>query len=309
MGLHFHIHLPHLRVPHIDVGKALSTIEHNVGRDMGKLGHDLKTVEKDLGKLANKVERALSEGAVFIARELGVGLSLAEQILTAMALAIGQTILVLRPLRPHEIQTAQPVFRGTVPLNRVLISPISGTSGRPFTVPGTLIMTLMYTSGLLIPGVNTVLPVLFGAALLESLYNKYVIFLGPQGYQNALNHPFDYAAEFPYPGQTFIHELTHVWQGHNQAFPWDYVYHSIANQCVMGTNAAYSYNVTNQPNWNSLHVEAQARVVQNWFANGSPRRGILYAYVVSNIQAASPNGPTQFIYDLGEPGPGLVDNG
>jgi len=307
MGLHFHIHLPHIRVPHIDVGKALSTIEHDVGRDMGKLGDDLKTVEKDLGKLANKVERVLSEGAGFIARDLGVSLSLAEQIFTAIALAIGQTILVLRPLRPHEIQTAQPVFRGTVPLNRVLISPLSGVSSRPFTVPGTLIMTVMYTSGFLIPGVNTVL---LGAALLESLYDKYVIFLGPQGYQNALNHPFDSQSQFgPRAGQTFIHELTHVWQGHNQAFPWDYVYNSIVNQCMMGTNAAYSYNVKNQPAWNSLHVEAQARVVQNWFANGSPPRGILYAYVVSNIQAASPNGPTQFIYDAGEPGPDTVDNG
>jgi hypothetical protein len=307
MGLHFHVHLPHFRVPHIDVGKALSTIEHDVGRDMGKLGHDLKTVEKDLGKLANKVERALSEGAAFIARELGVGLSLAEQILTAMALAIGQTVLVLRPLRPNEIQTAQPVFLGTLPLNRVLISPLSGASSRPFTVPGTLIMTVMYTSGFLIPGVNSVL---LGAALLESLYDKYVIFLGPQGYRNALNHPFDTESEFPYPGQTFIHELTHVWQGHNQAFPWDYVYHSIVNQCMMGTSA-YSYNVTNQPAWNSLHVEAQARVVQNWFANGSPTYGTLYAYVVSNIQAASPNGPTQFIYPppAGQSDPGLVDTG
>jgi hypothetical protein len=112
-------------------------------------------------------------------------------------------------------------------------------------------------------------------------------------------------------GQTFIHELTHVWQGHNQAFPWDYVYHSIANQCVMGTSAAYSYDVTNQPAWNSLHVEAQARVVQNWFANGSPAYGTLYSYVVSNIQAASPNGPTQPIIPppAGQSDPGLVDNG
>jgi hypothetical protein len=320
----FHIHFPHIHLPHVDLGKALKGVEHDVSGLEHKIEHEVASAARAVGKEARVVERAVGRAVVTMAKKVGhlskeaehwlaagvgflghdimVAMRIPAHILQEIALAIGETVLQMRPLRRAEIDKAGTVYQHTVPYNRVLISRLSGASSRPFTVPGSLVMTATATAALFVPGVGTVF---LSAEVLAGLYDKYVIFLGPQGYQNALNHPFDQKSPFPGAGQTFIHELTHVWQGHNQAFPWEYVYNSCKDQCMMGSSA-YDYDVTNQPPWKSLHVEAQARLVQNWFALRMPAYGTLYSYVRDNVRGVAPNGATHFTPPPpGQPDPGL----
>jgi hypothetical protein len=116
-------------------------------------------------------------------------------------------------------------------------------------------------------------------------------------------------------GATLIHELTHVWQGHNNAFPWGYVADSIAMQCMLG-GRSYAYVPGDQ--WSSYHAEPQAQIVEDWYnahANGRmlPPNGVVprqfaatansyyptiaeayYAYIHCNVQRGQPYAPTVF---------------
>ncbi len=140
----------------------------------------------------------------------------------------------VRPLRPHEKEVAQEVFLGSVPLDRVVLSSLSGLGGRPFTVPVSLIGSLPLT--LALPGFGALLAV---ANISGNLVDKYVICIGPDGYRDPFNFPGTFGVVAG-SGATLIHELTHVWQGHNNAFPWGYVADSIAMQCMLG-GRSYAY--------------------------------------------------------------------
>ena len=261
------------------IGHAVDVGAHSVGKEVGHLAHEVGqaagAVGKEVGHLAHEVEHDVGAGVGFVGHEIGVGLHLAGHVLVKAAEAAGDFVLRLRHLRPTEIQVARSVFLDTVPYERVLLIPLSGASSRPFTVPGTFLMTATGAVAQLIPGIGSLF---LASELLAGLYNKYVIFIGSEGYQDALHHPFDEV-----PGQVLIHELTHVWQGHNSGFSWDYVYHSIKDQCFMG-GSAYNYNVTGHPAWDSLRVESQARVVDQWFEHKSPTYGTLFSYVRDNIR-------------------------
>jgi hypothetical protein len=96
------------------------------------------------------------------------------------------------------------------------------------------------------------------------LLDKYIIFLGRDGYRDALAPLYGWAK-----GAVFIHELTHVWQGHNQAFPWSYVCDSVVQQCMCGRGhghqGAYAYVPGDQ--WSRYHAEQQAIIVQDWYSH------------------------------------------
>jgi hypothetical protein len=92
-------------------------------------------------------------------------------------------------------------------------------------------------------------------AALGHLLDKYIIFLGNDGYRSVFTQGPG--------GSTFIHEMTHVWQGHNQSFAWTYVGNSLACQCTLGTSAAYKYTAGNQ--WTSYEAEPQAKIVEHWY--------------------------------------------
>jgi hypothetical protein len=260
-------------------------------------------VGKEVGHLAHDVEHAVGTGVGFVGHEVGTGIHLVIHTLEQVAETVGDFALRLRQLHPAEIQVAQSVFQNTIPYDRVLLIPLAGIGGRPFTIPGTLMMTGTAAASALLPGIGTFF---LAAELLAGLYDKYVIFIGADGYQDALHHPFDSAGS---PGQTLIHELTHVWQGHNGGFAWDYVYHSIKDQCQLGTSA-YNYDVAMHPGWDTLRVESQARVVDHWFSLGSPQYGTLFSYVRDNIRNTSPHGRTTFLpLRPGQTDPGLISFG
>lgn len=153
----------------------------------------------------------------------------------------GLDLLHMRYLRPQEKAVARQVFRDSVPLERVLISSLEGLNGRPFTIPGSMFMSVSLLVGFAAGGgVGALIAV--APDLMADIASKYIIFMGSDGYKDAMNHPNDDRAS----GQTLIHELTHVWQGHNNAFQWSYVFSSIWNQCQCGGNA-YSFVLKEDP--------------------------------------------------------------
>jgi hypothetical protein len=138
-----------------------------------------------------------------------------------------------RLITQREADQARKVFRETIPYGRVYVSNGLGFQQRAYTIPH---------------------PVKLGF---------YVIHIGPDGFADALggrgSNP-NRNVEF-----TFIHELTHVWQGHNNIFPWGYVCNSIWHQATEGSGA-YGYTPGNA--WGSYNVEQQAQIVMHWWQQG-----------------------------------------
>jgi hypothetical protein len=87
-----------------------------------------------------------------------------------------------------------------------------------------------------------------------AIWGHYLIHIGPTGYEDCLRVEF-----------TFIHELMHVWQGHNNLFAAGYVFKSVWHQATQGS-AAYSYTPGNE--WRSYNVEQQAQLVEDWWRMG-----------------------------------------
>jgi hypothetical protein len=245
-----------------DIGNAVGNA---VGDIVGAVGGVIKTAAGDLEDAVQIAENVfsgyiqgvgkvlLSEGVIILYVISNVELLFAELI---------QNAIGVRPLRPNEMSVAQEVFRGTVPLDRVVLASLDGIGGRPFTIPGSMIATL----ALLLPAIG---PLLAVATVVGDLADKYIIFIGPNGYRDANN--FDSAPS----GATFIHELTHVWQGHHGAFPWTYVADSAAMQCTLGGghghDGAYYYVPGDQ--WSNYHAEQQAMIVEDWYCHrGNPTK-------------------------------------
>lgn len=143
---------------------------------------------------------------------------------------------------------------------------------------------------------------------------NYVICWGdPNVYNNGADHGDQTRA-------TFIHELTHVWQGHHGYLPVGYMVGSAAAQAWSGVkdiikqgrysgwgnhrNKTYVYSMQDigKP-WSSFNVEQQANIVEDWFkksdeanADGEIIKGgnmsILdprYPYIRDNILAGKPD--------------------
>ncbi|OLE50740.1 MAG: hypothetical protein AUG51_26690 [Acidobacteria bacterium 13_1_20CM_3_53_8] len=108
----------------------------------------------------------------------------------------------------------------------------------------------------------------------------YVIHLGHDGYKNAL-------ASFGLKA-TFIHELVHVWQGHNSTFPWGFIFNSVYHQgkSILSTGSrsgAYQYTLGNK--WSDYNVEQQANIVEDWYIGGMKEKGDpAFGYIQDNIR-------------------------
>jgi hypothetical protein len=84
-----------------------------------------------------------------------------------------------------------------------------------------------------------------------------------------------------------VHELTHVWQGHNSVFALSYVINSAFHQCRGsarggGRGAAYSYSA-GLP-WRAYNAEQQAEIVEDWYEAGMPESGELWRYIRNNVR-------------------------
>jgi hypothetical protein len=159
-----------------------------------------------------------------------------------------------RGLEGWEKTMASFVFGTTIPYDKVHISGGSGAGGRPFTVPDV------------------------------SKPGHFIIYLGSQWFwRQIMNKEKVLSVEqSPTYKATLIHELSHVWQGHNSRFAWGYTLNSVWWQAHKG-GGAYRYTDWKWKNWKDYNVEQQAQIVEDWFHNGASDTDPRYRYIRDHI--------------------------
>ncbi len=172
----------------------------------------------------------LAAGAAFV---LGPAALLPAFIVGA---AVTAALVKQRHLTAAEKTFADQVFRGTLPVDRILLTNLVGLGDRPFTTPA--------------PG---------GAILVN---------LG-EGYSDPINYTGKGNAKggTNAPGELLIHELTHAWQIGNESFTPEYYCRafSTAVGTVGGDMSAYRYGPADA-SWRAFNPEQQASIVDEWFA-------------------------------------------
>jgi hypothetical protein len=115
---------------------------------------------------------------------------------------------------------------------------------------------------------------------------------------------------YPIAGQVLIHELTHAWQIEHtdisDGFVPGLMCTGIYNQTVLG-QAAYHYGRPGPP-WSSFNMEAQAAIVDQWFAGTTPpppgrNRGRCRTRP-TRTTATSPTASSRGTRSRARPGPG-----
>ncbi len=167
--------------------------------------------------------------------------------------------MATRPLRESEIELARQVFEDKLPYGKVYLA----DRYFPFNEKTRTAVTAA--------SLATFLPV--------RTLRSYTIFVGPDVYRDG--------ADGPGFRDTFIHELTHVWQGYHRKHSWEYMVESMLAQghaiITSGDrNEAYDY-VPGEP-WDSYNVEQQAHMVQDWFAGGMSEEDVLFPYIENHIR-------------------------
>jgi hypothetical protein len=163
-----------------------------------------------------------------------------------------------RLLKKSEIEFARQVFEDRLPYDRVYLS----SRFFPFN-EGTAVT---------VASLSTFVPV--------RTMRSYTIFVGPD--------VFDEGADGPRFRDTFIHELTHVWQGYHGLLGWAYMAQSMLSQGYAllthrDRNKAYLY--TTGKAWREYNVEQQAFIVQDWYLNGMREDDERFTYVARHIRA------------------------
>lgn len=104
----------------------------------------------------------------------------------------------------------------------------------------------------------------------SKMHRDYTIYWGPKVYNNGADN-VDLSLD------TFIHELTHVWQGHNEGpGVYNYMIRSLASQgwailTHLDRNQAYQYDSKNYLKWSEYNPEQQGNIVRDWFSRWSQR--------------------------------------
>ncbi len=277
------------------LGRAFHKVVHGV-ESAGKavvhgveaVGHEISKVGKEVIKGVKKVERVVVSDVDHVI----------HVVVDGVMHAVGDLIGVhMRNPTPAEWQVIQQTHRNMVPArDKIIITSVAGLQGRPFTIPGSMVMAGEAGVGALVPVLGQIALIV---SLLEHLWDKYLLNLGKGGYQNALSFwrtdfTNDITGGAGRPGSTLVHETTHVWQGYHKAFSWWYIFDSIYKQACCG-NKAYDY--TPGQNWADYHCEQQAHIVEDWWCCGGTTTSNLYPYMVSNIWTGSATTNTIFKYD------------
>ncbi|MDT5261333.1 MAG: hypothetical protein QOC61_337 [Acidobacteriota bacterium] len=163
-----------------------------------------------------------------------------------------------RLLKQSEIDFARQVFEDQVPYGKVHLA--------SYYLPGNHGVAVTLAS------VSSIIPV-------RSLRN-YTIYFGPDVFRDG--------ADSSEVRDTFIHELTHVWQGYHSGLGWEYMVESMVAQghaVVMKGNRNKAYDYKPGEAWDSYNVEQQALIVQDWFRNGMSLDDERYNYITNNIRA------------------------
>ena len=148
-----------------------------------------------------------------------------------------------RRLNLEEARVIVPVFERTIPYRMIRIHPGVGLGGRPFTLPA-------WNGGTLA---------------------RYRIYAGPLGYGG-----MERSAELQ---RLLVHEVTHVWQSVNGAFPTEYVFKDLP--ALFNPDG---YGVTPGLAWDQYNPEQQATLVAAWAVqHGRSRTNAYFPYIRDHI--------------------------
>ena len=163
-----------------------------------------------------------------------------------------------RPLKKSEVEFARQVFEDQLPYKKIHIASyyLPGNQGVPVTLAS----------------VSSIIPV--------HTLRHYTIYFGPE--------VFGDGADRAGIRDTFVHELTHVWQGFHSNLGWEYMVNSMISQghaiLTKGNrNRAYDYKPGKA--WKEYNVEQQALLVQDWFRNGMRDDDERFGYIVNHVRA------------------------
>lgn len=148
----------------------------------------------------------------------------------------GELTIKHRALSAREVAFCDQVFAGSLDYSRIRITNLTGAKNKQFTCPSS----------------NDVVLVNMGDALFDD-----PISFGDEVYKT--------------PGQLLIHELVHAWQIQHRSSSVEFLWDVLMQK--LGADGDYSYGPPG-PTWSdAFGLEAQASVVDEWFA-GVNRRAV-----------------------------------
>jgi hypothetical protein len=162
-----------------------------------------------------------------------------------------------RLLTDSEVALARQVFHERLPYKKIHIANyfLPGNDGVPVTMASV------------------------GSLISSRARRNYFIYFGPGVYRDGAD---TFATR-----NTFIHELTHVWQGHYRRFAWEYMVGSMISQghaIITTGNRSGAYEYTPGDAWDDYNVEQQAHMVQDWFAGGMSEDDVRFRYIENHIR-------------------------
>jgi hypothetical protein len=171
----------------------------------------------------------------------GPGAVVAAIVAGAVAGVAVELALKHRKMTDREIEFANRVFKGTLPIDRIVLTNMLGIGRRPFTMPS----------------VGDTILVNLGAG-----------FEDPAHYtgKGDPDKPREQA-----PGQLFIHELVHAWQIDVTHFLPGLMCDGLLNQSTTlgGDMGVYAYGAPGR-DFRRFNLEQQANIVDDWFAGSGP---------------------------------------
>ena len=143
--------------------------------------------------------------------------------------------------RPEEVEFANRVFQGSLPVDRIVLTNMLGMGRRPFTIPS----------------VGDTILVNLGAGFDDPIHYE--------GKGDPDKPPKQQAA-----GQLFIHELTHAWQIDATFFLPGLMCGAVLNQAttIGGNMDVYRYTAPDR-DFGRFNLEQQASIVDDWFAGSN----------------------------------------
>lgn len=142
-----------------------------------------------------------------------------------------------RDLSNAERALARRVFGDSLPFDRIRVTSLKGFGNHPFVMPTTE-----------------------GAILIN---------MGPEAFDDLAG---DVDSADGKPGQTFIHELVHVWQIEHDPFVTGWVTSGVLTQLKVFGTKPYNYDYPNSSGrrWRQFGIEQQAELVEEWYQRHWP---------------------------------------
>lgn len=163
-----------------------------------------------------------------------------------------------RTLTAAEKALARTVFRGTINYDKIIVSDDLGWGNCPYTyyvdIPG------WFTGG------------------------NYYIYMGKIAYPDLTSRK-RMAHDNDEVRNTFIHEMTHVWQGEHRFFKTVFA-ESVASRLCAAVTGGDAYDYQWGLEWDDYNVEQQAKIVEAWFKEGASSTHKLYEYIRDHIRKA-----------------------